>query len=195
MANHLWYHNAMLDLNARASLLKSIDNSFNESFIQAVDYIEDAIQNNKFLFFCGNGGSAAEAQHMSAEYLATLDHKRFRKGAKALALTVDSSLLTAWTNDFGYKEIFSRQVETLGSHGDVLFAYSTSGNSENIIVAAEKANEMGMKVIGFSGNDGGRLSELSDISFVVPSKNTALIQEVHTIIGHDLCLHAEKVLF
>lgn len=185
----------MLDINARIKLLKSVGNSFDDEFEKALSLIQNSIENESFLFFCGNGGSAAEAQHMSAEYIATLDHTRFRKGAKSLALTVDTSFLTAWTNDFGYDEVFSRQIETLGSPGDILFAYSTSGNSSNIITAAEKAKEIGLKVIGFSGNNGGKLSNISDVSFIVPSNNTALIQEVHTMLGHDLCLQAEKVLY
>ena len=185
----------MLDINTRVKLLKSIENSYDKEFDKSLVIIKKAIENEKFLFFCGNGGSAAEAQHMSAEYIATLDHNRFRKGAKSIALTVDSSFLTAWTNDFGYKEIFSRQLETLGSPGDVLFAYSTSGNSLNVITAAERAKENNIKIISFSGNNGGKLSDLSDVSFVVPSNNTALIQEGHTMLGHDLCLLAEKILF
>ena len=179
----------------RIALLNTIGTSFEDNFSKSVSIIQNAIKNDNFLFFCGNGGSAAEAQHMSAEYIATLDHKRFRRGAKALALTVDTSLLTAWTNDFGFEEIFSRQLQTLGSSGDILFAYSTSGNSNNIIIAVKKAKEIGIDVISFTGNDGGKLSELSDISFVVPSNDTALIQEVHTMLGHDICLEAEKILF
>ena len=97
--------------------------------------------------FCGNGGSAAESQHMAAEYCATLNSKNFRTGFPAIALTVDTSFITAWTNDFGYKEVFSRQVETLGGNGDTLICYSTSGKSENIIAAIEKANTISAKVI------------------------------------------------
>ena len=185
----------MFNPKARLDLLQSIDNSFDESFSCALSIVKQAIQNDSFLFFCGNGGSAAEAQHMSAEYIATLDHQRFRKGIKSIALTVDSSLITAWTNDFGFKDLFSRQIETLGSSGDVLMAYSTSGNSENVIEASKTASKKGIKVIGFTGNKGGKLSEISDVSFCVPSSNTALIQEIHTMLGHDLCLEAEKLLY
>lgn len=185
----------MLRLDNRISLLNTIGNSFEDNFSRSVSIIQNAIKNDNFLFFCGNGGSAAEAQHMSAEYIATLDHTRFRKGVRALALTVDTSLITAWTNDFGYEKIFSRQLETLGSCGDILFAYSTSGNSNNIIHAAKKAKDKGINVISFTGNDGGKLADLSDISFIVPSSDTALIQEVHTMLGHDICLEAEKILF
>ena len=185
----------MLDLEKRITLLNSIGSAFNNNFELAVNELQEAIKDEKFLFFCGNGGSAAESQHMSAEYIATLDHKRFRKGAKAISLTVDTSFLTAWTNDFGFEEVFSRQLDTLGSSGDILFAYSTSGNSPNIISAVKKAKEKQIKVLGFTGNEGGKLAALADISFIVPSSNTALIQEVHTILGHDLCFEAEKILY
>jgi len=185
----------MFNIDKRLDLLSSISSSFEKSFAHALSIIEGAIQNNNFLFFCGNGGSAAEAQHMSAEYIATLDHQRFRKGIKSIALTVDSSYLTAWTNDFGYKDIFSRQIETLGSKGDVLMAYSTSGNSENIIEACKMAISKEIKTIVFTGNSGGELANIADVSFIVPSQNTALIQEVHTMLGHDLCLEAEKLLY
>ena len=182
----------MLDLEKRITLLNSIGSAFNNNFELAVSELQKAIKDEKFIFFCGNGGSAAESQHMSAEYIATLDHKRFRKGAKAISLTVDTSFLTAWTNDFGFEEVFSRQLDTLGSSGDILFAYSTSGNSPNIISVAKKAKEKQIKVLGFTGNEGGKLAALADISFIVPSSNTALIQEVHTILGHDLCFGGGK---
>jgi len=182
-------------LNKRKELHSKIGSSFNEIFKEAVIRVTESIQNEGTLFFAGNGGSAAESQHMSAEYIATLDHNKFRPGIKSIALTVDTSFMTAWTNDFGYEEIFKRQLETLCTKGDVFFAYSTSGNSLNILKALESAKEKEVITIGFSGNDGGKMKNICDICFVVPHMNTALIQEVHSILGHEICSSVEKSLF
>ena len=182
-------------LNKRKELHSKIGSSFNNIFDEAVTKVTKAIKNDGTLFFAGNGGSAAESQHMSAEYIATLDHHKFRPGMRSMALTVDTSLITAWTNDFGYEEVFKRQIETLSSQGDVFFAYSTSGNSPNIIKALESAKEKGVITIGFSGNDGGKMINLCDNCFVVPHTNTALIQEIHTILGHEICRAVENSIF
>ena len=182
-------------LNKRKELHSEIGSSFDEIFKEAVVRVTESIQNEGTLFFAGNGGSAAESQHMSAEYIATLDHNKFRPGIKSIALTVDTSFMTAWTNDFGYEEVFKRQLETLSTKGDVFFAYSTSGNSMNILKALESAKEKAVITIGFSGNDGGKMKDICDICFVVPHMNTALIQEVHSILGHEICSSVEKSLF
>ena len=182
-------------LNKRKELHSEIGSSFDEIFKEAVIRVTESIQNEGTLFFAGNGGSAAESQHMSAEYIATLDHNKFRPGIKSIALTVDTSFMTAWTNDFGYEEVFKRQLETLSTKGDVFFAYSTSGNSMNILKALESAKEKEVITIGFSGNDGGKMKNICDICFVVPHMNTALIQEVHSILGHEICSSVEKSLF
>ena len=182
-------------LNKRKELHSEIGSSFNEIFKEAVIRVTESIQNEGTLFFAGNGGSAAESQHMSAEYIATLDHNKFRPGIKSIALTVDTSFMTAWTNDFGYEEVFKRQLETLCTKGDVFFAYSTSGNSLNILKALESAKEKEVITIGFSGNEGGKMKDICDICFVVPHMNTALIQEVHSILGHEICSSVEKSLF
>ena len=182
-------------LNKRKELHSEIGSSFNEIFEESVIRVTESIQNKGTLFFAGNGGSAAESQHMSAEYIATLDHNKFRPGIKSIALTVDTSFMTAWTNDFGYEEVFKRQLETLSTKGDVFFAYSTSGNSMNILKALESAKEKEVITIGFSGNDGGKMKDICDICFVVPHMNTALIQEVHSILGHEICSSVEKSLF
>jgi D-sedoheptulose 7-phosphate isomerase len=128
-------------LKCRKELLNIIGNSFDDDVLNTIKLVSETVKSGQFLFFAGNGGSAAEAQHMSAEYVATLDHRNYRKGIKALALTVDTSFLTAWTNDFEYETIFSRQLETLGTPNDLFFAYSTSGNSKNIIKAIEYASK------------------------------------------------------
>ena len=182
-------------LNKRKELHSEIGSSFDEIFKEAVIRVTESIQNEGTLFFAGNGGSAAESQHMSAEYIATLDHNKFRPGIKSIALTVDTSFMTAWTNDFGYEEVFKRQLETLSTKGDVFFAYSTSGNSMNILKALESAKEKEVITIGFSGNEGGKMKDICDICFVVPHMNTALIQEVHSILGHEICSSVEKSLF
>ena len=174
-------------LQPRKQLIDKIGTSFDKNFLESVNLLKETIQSNKKVLFVGNGGSAAEAQHMAAEYIATLDHKRPRLGMKAIALTTDTSFITAWSNDFGYESIFERQVETLGEERDCLMAYSTSGTSPNILKAVRKAKEINMNVISFLGNDGGTIKNFSDISFIVPSSETPLIQEVHTMLGHEVC--------
>ena len=151
------------------------------------------LDNGNKLLFCGNGGSAAESQHMAAEYCATLNHHNPRKGFKAMALSVDTSFITAWSNDFGFEGIFERQIETLGEENDILICYSTSGSSKNIIKAALEAKRKKMHVLAFTGNSKeNKLAEISDHSFIAPSSNTAMIQEMHTIIGHEVCLSVER---
>ena len=183
------------NLKKRENLIRKINTDFDRLFDTSVELVSNSLKNDGMLFFAGNGGSAAESQHMSAEYIATLSHHNFRPGIKSMALTVDSSFITAWTNDFGYKEVFKRQIETLTKEGDIFFAYSTSGNSENIISALESTKERKVISIGFSGNDGGKMSELCDICFIVPDNNTALIQEIHSALGHEICSAVEKELF
>lgn len=180
------------NVRTRIELLEKIGDNFDKMIEHASNTIVESLNNDGTLFFAGNGGSAAEAQHMSAEYLATLDHRNFRPGIRSIALTTDSSFLTAWTNDFGYEEVFARQLETLGRMGDVFMAYSTSGNSGNICKGIKKAKEKGLIIIGFSGNKGGEMSGLCDLCFIVPSSKTEHIQEVHTMIGHELCALVEQ---
>ena len=153
------------------------------------------LTNGNKLLFCGNGGSAAESQHMAAEYCATLNHHNPRKGFKAMALTVDTSFITAWSNDFGFDGIFARQIETLGEENDLLICYSTSGSSKNIIEAALEAKRKKMTVLSFTGNsENNKLAEISSSSFLAPSSKTALIQELHTIMGHEVCLSVELLM-
>ena len=154
-----------------------------------------ALNNGNKLLFCGNGGSAAESQHMAAEYCATLNHHNPRKGFKAMALTVDTSFITAWSNDFGFDGIFARQIETLGEENDLLICYSTSGSSKNIIEAALEEKRKKMTVLSFTGNsENNKLAEISSSSFLAPSSKTALIQELHTIMGHEVCLSVELLM-
>jgi D-sedoheptulose 7-phosphate isomerase len=182
-------------LNLRAELIKSNSQIFISTIEDITNIFTKSLKENHKLMFCGNGGSAAESQHMAAEYCATLNHKNFRNGFSAMSLTVDTSFITAWSNDFGYTDVFSRQVETLGKDGDVLICYSTSGTSKNILAAISKAKSLNIKVVLFTGNNQNiTIKKDCDYIFYAPSSNTALIQELHTIIGHEVCLNVERML-
>ena len=139
---------------------------------------------NKILLF-GNGGSAADAQHIAAELSGR--YKIERRGLPAIALTTDTSVLTAVGNDFGFERIFDRQVEALARNGDLLIGLSTSGNSKNVLRALSLGRHMGCKTIGLSGRDGGAMNEFCDINIVIPSEDTPRIQEMHIMIGHIIC--------
>ena len=151
------------------------------------------LQTGNKLLFVGNGGSAADCQHMAGEYVS-----RFlidRNGLPAIALTTDTSILTAIGNDYGYEMVFSRQIEALGRKGDLLFAYSTSGNSQNILKAVETAKRMGISVVGMTGLNKGKLDTMCDFIFKTPSIRTPQIQEGHLIAGHAICALVEKQFF
>ncbi|NPA27938.1 MAG: D-sedoheptulose 7-phosphate isomerase [Epsilonproteobacteria bacterium] len=145
----------------------------------------EALKSGKKILICGNGGSAADAQHIAAELSGRF--KKERKALSAVALTTDTSALTAIGNDYGFEFIFSRQVEALAQENDILIAISTSGNSKNVINAIESAKKIGAKVITLSGKDGGIMKNLGDINLIVPSNNTPRIQEMHITIGHMIC--------
>ncbi|CAA6810531.1 MAG: Phosphoheptose isomerase 1 (EC [uncultured Campylobacterales bacterium] len=147
--------------------------------------VNEAIKNGKKVLICGNGGSAADAQHIAAEFTGRFEVERV--GLPAISLSTDTSALTAIGNDYGFDKIFSRQVEALGNEGDVLIGISTSGNSQNIIQALKIAEEKGLKTIGMSGRDGGVMNDICDINIVIPSDVTARIQEIHILIGHIIC--------
>ncbi len=162
----------------------------NHIYTGSVIVTETLKNGNKILLF-GNGGSAADAQHIAAEL--TGRYKVNRRGLPAIALTTDTSALTAIANDFGFKHIFSRQVEALAKEGDLLIGISTSGNSKNVIKALKLGREMGCKTIGLSGHDGGKMNAFCDLNIVVPSENTPRIQEMHIMIGHILCQAVDRV--
>lgn len=143
--------------------------------------------------FIGNGGSAADSQHLAAEFVGRFS--KDRDPLPAIALTTDTSILTALGNDYGFEEIFSRQVDALLKEGDMLVAISTSGESRNIVKAVLRAKKKRVKVVGLLGKGGGRLKELCDIPIVVPSDSTPRIQEVHILIGHLVCEEVEKALY
>jgi D-sedoheptulose 7-phosphate isomerase len=148
--------------------------------------ITEIIKNGNKIMLCGNGGSAADAQHLAAEMLVRLRPMNNRKGVAAIALAQDTSTITACGNDFGYDQIYKRMIESLGKEGDCLIAITTSGNSKNVILAMKAAKIMGIKVYGFLGSGGGKALEFCDEAFVVPSDNTGRVQEVHITAGHAL---------
>jgi D-sedoheptulose 7-phosphate isomerase len=149
---------------------------------------------NKRIFFCGNGGSAADSQHLAAELVVRLRSGIERRAIAALALTVDTSVLTAGGNDYGFDNVFARQIEAFGQPGDVLVAISTSGTSPNVVRAVEQAATQGVITVGLLGGNGGTLRSLCDYSVVVPSSVTARIQESHILIGHIWCEMIEEAV-
>jgi len=157
--------------------------------------VTNALKNGNKVLLCGNGGSAADAQHISTELVVRLTSKLERKALPAIALTTNTSTLTAAGNDYGFEKIFSRQVEALGNEGDVLIGISTSGNSGNVVEAVKIAKSRGMKTIGFLGGDGGKLKDIVNISVIIPDEDTMFIQHGHQAIGHILCDLVEKRLF
>ncbi|KPN19573.1 phosphoheptose isomerase [Xanthomonas sp. Mitacek01] len=169
------------------------DAALEAQIVDALGLCVDALRAGGKLLFAGNGGSAADAQHWAGELVSRFYYDR--PGLPAIALTTDTSILTAIGNDYGYDYTFARQVEALGRQGDVLVAISTSGRSKNILRAVEAARERGIRVIGFTGQGGGDLAALSDICFRVPSSDTPRIQEGHEFIGHMLCALIEREMF
>jgi len=161
----------------------------------AVQTQVEAYRNGKKLLLCGNGGSAADCQHIATELMIRLNHDIQRPALAAIALTTDTSNLTAGGNDIGFENIFARNIEGLGSEGDVLLAISTSGNSLNIIKATEMAHKKKMFVIGFLGGSGGKLKDLVDLPIIIPSSNTQRIQEGHITVAHIFCELVEQELY
>ena len=182
-------------INQSAENFNNISNDPNiiSGIHKIVNLIVDAFQNDNKLLLCGNGGSAADAQHIAAELSG-----RFMKDRKPLyaeALHVNSSYLTAVSNDYGFEKTYSRMIEASGKNGDVLLALTTSGNSPNVIQALKKANELGMKTIGFSGKHAGKMNGLCNTLLKIPSSSAARIQEAHILIGHIICELVEETIF
>ena len=191
-----------IELRIRNHFLDSIEtkrNALEELIIpikHAANCISDSLLNEGKILSCGNGGSAGDAQHFSAELLNRFEIER--PGLPAVALTTDSSTLTAIANDYDYDQIFSKQILALGTNKDVLLAISTSGNSSNIIKAVQAAHERNMQVLSLTGNKGGKLAKLlkgDDIEIRVPSDRTARIQEIHILVIHCLCDIIDAILF
>ncbi len=152
---------------------------------KAAELLLEVVKSGSKILVCGNGGSAADAQHFAGEWVCR--YKKDRKPLAAVALTVDTSALTAIGNDYGFDNVFSRQVEALGNNGDALVAFTTSGKSKNILDAIQAAKTMGLKIIALSGEKGGGLRDVADVSIIVPSEETARIQEIHELIYHIWC--------
>ncbi|GIU99537.1 MAG: phosphoheptose isomerase [Actinomycetota bacterium] len=163
--------------------------------LRAAETIVHALRDGAKILLCGNGGSAADSQHLAAEFVSALSRDRLRPAIPALALTTDTSILTAVANDFGFEGVFARQVEALGRPGDVLVGISTSGNSPDVLRAIEVARERGLRTIALTGADGGALATLADVAIRVPSSETSHIQECHIAIGQLLAFLAEDALY
>jgi D-sedoheptulose 7-phosphate isomerase len=169
------------------------DTSFGVQLERVISMMESAFREGKKVLFCGNGGSAADAQHIAAELSGRF--KMDRKPLFAEALHVNSSYLTAVANDYGYEEVFARMCEAMGSAGDVLIGLSTSGNSQNVAKAMDRARSLGMVTIALTGSAPGKVGESSDVCLCVPSTDTARIQEMHITLGHVMCEEIEARLF
>ncbi len=182
-------------LNESADVKRKTIEFCKDEIKQAAELLIETFGGGNKLLLCGNGGSAADAQHIAAEFMIRLSHDLNRPAIPAIALTTDSSNLTAGGNDIGYENVFARNVSGLGNRGDVLIAISTSGNSENVIKAVKTAGEKGIKTIGFLGGSGGKLKDLVNVAIVVPSESTQRIQEAHITVGHILCEIIERKLY
>lgn len=164
-----------------------------KKLIYLARHISNAFKNKRKLMLCGNGGSAADAQHISAEFVNRFQLER--EPLPALALTTDTSIITSIANDYGYEKIYSKQITALGAEGDTLISISTSGNSPNIISAIMTAKKMGIYTVGLGGKDSGKMTKLVDLSLVVESNSTPRIQETHILTGHLICELVDYILF
>jgi D-sedoheptulose 7-phosphate isomerase len=183
------FTNALRDL---ATLANRVADELGPQLDVALGLVEDTVRAGGTLFFCGNGGSAADAQHMATEYV--VRYMRNRRAYPAIALTTDTSLLTAAGNDLGFEHVFARQIEALAKPGDLLIIHSTSGASPNVLRAAEAARNRGLPVLAFSARDGGQLRELADHSVIIPTERTDRAQELHLCIEHIICDIVERSL-
>ena len=183
----------LLQLRAHREVIERIEKGLAGKISLAVDLLVEALRNGKKLLIMGNGGSAADAQHFAAEILGRF--KMERRGLPAIALTTDSSILTAIGNDYGFEHVFRRQVEGLAAEGDVVIGISTSGSSGNVRAALDYAREHGCRTIGLLGRDGGTIKPVCNVDLTVPSDDTPRIQEGHITIIHIMCDLLEKRLF
>jgi D-sedoheptulose 7-phosphate isomerase len=183
------FRSALLELS---DLARQVAETIGPDLDRAYDLVRATVDREGTLLFCGNGGSAADAQHLATEYV--VRYMRTRRAYPAVALTTDTSLITAAGNDLGFDVIFARQVEALGKPGDLLIIHSTSGNSPNVLKAAEAARAKGIDVLSFSARDGGMLRALSTHSVIVPTQRTDRAQELHLCIEHIICDMIDKTL-
>jgi D-sedoheptulose 7-phosphate isomerase len=173
------------EFNEHLKTSKITMESISNSIEIAAKLCIDSLQNGGKILIFGNGGSAADAQHIAAELVGR--YKVERKGIAAIALTTDTSIVTSISNDYGYERVFDRQIEALANKNDVVIGISTGGSSANVINALKLANHLECKTIGFSGRGGGKMNDLCDVNLVVPAEDTPRIQEMHIFIGHTIC--------
>lgn len=173
------------ELNSHLKTIQDVINNMQDDLVNAARMSVNTLKKGNKILLCGNGGSAADAQHIAAELVGR--YKTERKSLPGIALTTDTSIITAIGNDYGYEHIFDRQIESLAREGDLLIGISTSGNSPNVINALKRAKELGCITIGFTGRDGGQMNEFCDLNLIVPSDNTPRIQEMHILFGHTIC--------
>jgi D-sedoheptulose 7-phosphate isomerase len=166
-----------------------------DAILEAAATVTASVRAGGKVLICGNGGSAGDAQHLATEFVSTLTVDRSRPAIPALALTTDTSLLTAISNDYGFERVFARQVEALGHEGDVLLGISTSGDSANVVRALEQARAQGLRTIALTGESGGRLAPVADVSIAVPSSETSHVQEAHIAVGQLIAFLVEDELF
>jgi D-sedoheptulose 7-phosphate isomerase len=182
--------------NILSEALKTKEDFINNNIAEIIlvaEKIALAFTNDRKLMLCGNGGSAADAQHIAAEFINRFELER--PPLPAIALTTDTSVITCIGNDYSFDDIFSKQVKAIGVEDDILIAISTSGNSPNVLSAAKAAKDIGVYVVGLTGNDGGKLKDLVDSCLVVNSSSTARIQESHILAGHIICRLVDYILF
>ncbi len=181
------------ELDSLKKALEAFPRKQAEVLVEMAQLMANAIESGKVVLTCGNGGSAADSQHIAGELVGRFRRKKL-SGYKAFALTTNSSIVTAIANDFCYDDVFSKQIEALGSPGDVLLALSTSGNSANVVEAISMASSLGMKTLAFTGAGGGTMAVEADLAISVPEEDFARIQEIHMMLGHILCGLVEEIL-
>jgi D-sedoheptulose 7-phosphate isomerase len=182
-------------LDEAASAVRAVRETCLDDVVAAAEVMAATLHRGGKVLICGNGGSAADAQHLAAELVSCITRDRVRQALPAVALTTDSSIITAIGNDFGFDGVFERQVESLGRPGDVLLAISTSGNSENVLRAVGRARQQGMRTIALTGGDGGKLRGDVDVTICVPGEVTSHTQEAHIAVEHALATLVEEELF
>lgn len=191
--NNRYIEQVLGELDSLKKALESFPREQAEVLVEMAELMAGAIESGKVVLTCGNGGSAADAQHIAGELVGRFRRKKL-SGYKAFALTTNSSVVTAIANDFCYDDVFSKQIEALGSPGDVLLALSTSGNSANAVEAISMAASIGMKTLAFTGAGGGTMAAEADLAITVPEEDFARVQEIHMALGHILCGLVEEIL-
>lgn len=191
--NNRYIEQVLGELDSLKKALESFPREQAEVLVEMAELMAGAIESGKVVLTCGNGGSAADAQHIAGELVGRFRRKKL-SGYKAFALTTNSSVVTAIANDFCYDDVFSKQIEALGSPGDVLLALSTSGNSVNAVEAISMAASIGVKTLAFTGAGGGTMAAEADLAITVPEEDFARVQEIHMALGHILCGLVEEIL-